>query len=97
MTDLCKTFFDEYGNYKSRHIPIRYSDPVPNADVDALKILWMMTPRLIFKCTTRHHFVKSIDVRLNSTTPVVVAHEYMAPSELSKLTLDELKARKKST
>jgi hypothetical protein len=28
---------------------------------------------------------------------VVVAHEYMAPSELSKLTLDELKARKKST
>jgi hypothetical protein len=28
---------------------------------------------------------------------VVVAHEYMAPSELSKLTLDELKARRKPT
>jgi hypothetical protein len=41
--------------------------------------------------------VKSSIVRLNLDTYVVVAHEYMAPSELSKLTLDELKARKKPT
>jgi hypothetical protein len=39
-----KTPFDEYGNYKSRHIPdpVVILEPTSNVDVD---ILWMMTPR----------------------------------------------------
>jgi hypothetical protein len=67
-----------------------FSNPIPNADVDApddpedpddascYSVRFLL--REVYRC-----------VHLNDTY-IVVAHEYMAPSELSKLTLDELKA-----
>jgi hypothetical protein len=65
-------------------------NPIPNADVDAPTILWilMMRRAILYDSILREVYRC---VHLNDTY-IVVAHEYMAPSELSKLTLDELKA-----
>jgi hypothetical protein len=56
-----------------------------------------MTPHLIFKCTTRHPS-RSLSMCVSTQRHLRCRRsEYMAPSEPNKLTLDELKARKKPT
>jgi hypothetical protein len=83
--------FDEYGNYKSRHIPdpvVIILEPVPNADVDAPADPVDDDAALDIQVHDSTSLREVIYVRLNLDTYVVVAHEYMAPSELSKLTLD---------